>query len=360
MDIRPMASFRYAKARYVYELMTDVRHGWIDQIIQVFLWILSLGYGCIVFVTRGMYNKRILKVYQSPKRVISVGNITMGGVGKTPLVIWLAKILSDQGLKVVVLSRGYAASNGLNDETRMFKEVLPQIPIMLGRDRKKSIQQALGQGAVDIFLADDAFQHWPLKRDLDIVVIDAVNPFGNGQLIPRGILRETLSNLSRVDIFVLTKTDRDPNRQELYDRLRQINPKAMIVQSRHVPRQLTDVFTGDVCHLEVLNNKRVVSFCAIGDPSSFEHSLQISGMDILKNFVFSDHHHYQEIDLKRIVDFAKKENINNLMTTHKDAVKIKPFRHMFDGIRLICLDIELEITKGQDEFIERILALSRH
>jgi len=221
--------------KYLYDLMTDSRQGWLAKVLQGLLWVLSLAYGVIVTVTRFMYQGRILPRYQASKSVICVGNITTGGVGKTPLVIWITKILENKGRKVVVLSRGYKSCDGTNDEIEMFKEVLPHVPVMIGRDRRISIQKAVDQGQVDMFVADDAFQHWPLKRDLDIVAIDAVNPFGNGYMLPRGILREKPLALNRADVFVLTKTDKVQSTKELRSQLNRINNKALIVESCHVP-----------------------------------------------------------------------------------------------------------------------------
>ncbi len=345
--------------KYFYELMIDHRHGLIDKIIQAVLWILSLGYGMMAALTHAMYRQGFLSVYQAPKPVVSVGNITTGGVGKTPLVIGLAKVLHERQVKVVVLSRGYGSPEGLNDETKMFQELLPQVPIIIGANRKESIQKALEQGPVDIFLADDAFQHWPLKRDLDIVTVDATYPFGNGHLLPRGILREEPSALERADILVLTKTDKVQSTKELYDRLRQINPQALIVQSRHAPRQFREVFSGSIRSLEALRGQKVVAFCAIGDSSSFEYTLQKLELVVSKDFAFVDHHHYSGGDLKRVVDYARAENINILVTTHKDAVKIIPLQDLFTGLTVLSLDIDLEITRGQDEFIQRVLSLRR-
>jgi tetraacyldisaccharide 4'-kinase len=242
----------------------------------------------------------------------------------------------------------------------MFKEIMPQINVMAGKDRKQGIKKALSGGAVDVFVADDAFQHWPLKRDLDIVAIDAVNPFGNGQLVPRGILREKLSALARADIFVLTKIDQALGGvQELYQKLQKINPRALMVESRHQPQIFREIFSGKINSIGALKNQTVFSLCAIGDPDSFQVSLEKLNLKVVKSFVFSDHHCYTEDDLRPIVRLAELGNINILVTTHKDAVKIAAFRNLLKGLSVYCLDIELVITQGQDEFIQRIISLSR-
>ncbi len=348
-----------AMKKYFFELMTDVRKGWLDKAVQSLLWILSLGYGIVVELTRDLYQEHILSVYRAPKPVISVGNITTGGVGKTPIVIWLVKALSQRGLKTVVISRGYGSKNGPNDETRMFKEILPQELIVTGKNRRTSIKQALNQASVDIFVADDAFQHWPLSRDLDIVAIDALNPFGNGYLVPRGILREKKESLIRADIFILTKTDQVSNTRLICEELRQINSRALIAHSKHVPKQFRDVFTGKILELNSFLNQKVIGFCAIGDPSSFQWALQATGVILSSIFTFGDHHNYAEEDLKEMLELARKENMNILVTTHKDAVKIYNFKEALKGMTVLSLDIDLRIFQGQDEIIKRILSLRR-
>ncbi len=345
--------------KYFYELMTDSRCGLLDKAMQGVLWVFSLVYGFLAELMRAMYQDRLLSVYRSPKAVVSVGNITTGGVGKTPLVIWLVKALSQKGLKVVVLSRGYGASEGLNDETKMFKEILPQVSIVTGKSRKKSIQKALAEEQVDIFVADDAFSHWPLARDLDIVVIDAANPFGNGYLIPRGILREKKESIIRADILILTKTEKVQNTRQLCQELRQINSRALIVESKHVARCFRNIFTKETYDCSSFNGQQAFGFCAIGDPSSFEFTIQKTGLALVKGFTFMDHYQYTEEDLKQIIDSAKAENISILVTTHKDAVKLTFFKDLFKGLTVLSLDIELEITQGQDEIIQRIISLRR-
>ncbi len=346
--------------KYFYELMTDSRKGLLDQAMSGVLWILSLGYALIVWCTRILYRIHILSVYRSPKPVISVGNITMGGVGKTPLVICLVEILKERKIKTVVLSRGYGARDGQNDEVLMFHEVLPDVPIMTGGNRKNSIQKALAVNPVDIFIADDAFSHWPLYRDLDIVAIDSSNPFGNGQLIPRGTLREEVAALRRADIFVLTKIEENPGTADLHRRIHEIKPGALIVESKHQPENFQNIFTGTLYSLDTFQSKKVIAFCAIGKPKSFELSLQVLGLSIERHVSFADHHAYTPEDIKKLVEIARAENVNILMTTHKDAVKISALQNLFQDMIVLQLNIKLEITLGKEQLVERILSLQSH
>src|SRR3989338_3609287 len=204
--------------KYLYQLATDQSNGPLDQILKFFLWMLSLIYGLAVFVVKSM-----TRVTHLPKPVISVGNLTMGGVGKTPLVEFIAEYIllnpnfanAKSGLKQLkpaILTRGYIPSAlqskmSESDEVAMLKKKFPQVPIVAGPNRAQRAQDFLKENAADIFILDDGFQQWGLFRNLNILTVDATNPWGNGHLIPRGILREPLSSIKQADIVVLTKTD---------------------------------------------------------------------------------------------------------------------------------------------------------
>ena len=161
----------------------------------------------------------------------------------------------------------------------------------------------------------------------------------------------------RADVFVLTKTDKASSIGLLCNDLRQINSRALIVESRHVVKSFRDIVTGQVEELGDLIHKRMVAFCAIGDTSSFEFTLHEEGLKVVKNFIFPDHHGYTSKDMDEVLAFAHEENINILVTTHKDAVKMAPFTKLFQRYQVLSLDIDLKITQGQDEIIKRILSL---
>jgi tetraacyldisaccharide 4'-kinase len=213
---------------------------------------------------------------------------------------------------------------------------------------------------VDVYIADDAFQHWPLERDLNIVVIDAGNPFGNGYLLPAGILREGPSALKRAHVIMLSKTEALSGIQVLSSRLKEINPKALIVESRYKSTGVVDVFDSDPKGENFLKDMPVVGFCAIGDPLSFEASLKNSGAKISKLFSYMDHHVYKRDDIQRMLEFCRAQNIDVLVTTHKDAVKLRVFKDLFASIRLVYIPIRLEITKGADEFFQKVISVCRH
>jgi tetraacyldisaccharide 4'-kinase len=375
--------------KYFLSIMKGQRKGFSAQLITWLLLPWSLVYGLGLFCHRNFY--RLRGAYKAPKPVISIGNITVGGSGKTPLVIWLARNLQDKGIKSVILIRGYMpfkkiASSLRNaprndtvfpnnsDEADMLNEQIPYVPILAGADRVANIvkldsrfrgNDKEGSGndkfekAVDVYIADDAFQHWPLRRDLNIVAIDAGNPFGNGHLLPAGILREPLSALKRAHVFVLTKTENLSGIQDLSSKLEKINPKALIVESRYKSARIVDVFDAGPKEENSLNDKRVVGFCAIGDPLSFESSLKNSGANVIQLFTYMDHHVYKKDEVQLMVKFCRLQESRILVTTHKDAVKLRIFKELFEGIRLVYIPIQLEITKGSDEFIQKVISVCR-
>lgn len=342
--------------KYLLSIMKGQRHDLIARSITCLLLPLSLIYAFGVFCHRQYH--RLNGVYKAPKPVVSIGNITVGGSGKTPLVIWLARTLQDKGFKSIILIRGYMPKKTkVSDEVDMINEQIPYIPVIAGADRSASIREAEDTLPTDLYICDDAFQHWPLHRDLNIVAIDAVNPFGNGHLLPAGILREGLSSLKRADVFILTKTDAAIDLRSLYSRLQKINPMALIMESRYKNACVIDVFEARSMTENFLKGIPVIGFCAIGDPLSFASSLKSSGALVTKLFNYMDHHVYTKDDIRRMVDYCRTKEVPVLVTTHKDAVKLLKFKDLFKGFRLVYIPIQIEITKGADEFIEKITSV---
>jgi tetraacyldisaccharide 4'-kinase len=341
--------------QYFLSIMKGQKRGLLPRLITYFLVPCTLFYRMGVFCHQNFY--RLIGVYEAPKPVISIGNITVGGSGKTPLVIMLARYLQDSGLRSNILIRGYMPQALKDsDEVDMLNEQIPLIPVLAGSDRIANIKKSKD---ADVFIADDAFQHWPLGRDLNIVTIDAGNPFGNGYLLPAGTLREPLSALKRADVFVLTKTGASSDIQSLSSRLGEINPKALMVESRYKATGVAGVFDNDILPEDFLNDKPVVGFCAIGDPLSFEMILKNSGAGVCGFFSYMDHHVYTRGDIHRMLEFCRAQNAGVLVTTHKDAVKLRNFKDLFAGICLVYIPIQLEITKGSDEFFQKVISVCR-
>ncbi|MCK4648488.1 tetraacyldisaccharide 4'-kinase, partial [bacterium] len=217
-----------------------------------------------------------------------------------------------------------------------------------GKDRIRSGNYCLANFNTETFILDDGFQYWRLKRDLDILLIDCLNPFGNGHLLPRGILREPLGSLKRADFFILTRTDQAGNLAGLKDRIRRINPFAPILESIHAPCYLEDLKSKKRFDLGFIEKKEVLALSSIAHPESFEKTLRNLKAIIMKRLRYSDHHLYTKEDLKEITSKARGCLI---ITTQKDGVRLKP---LLENESILALRIELKVTKGQ-EVLERML-----
>lgn len=362
--------------KYFYNLATDKYSGFIVFPIKAFLWILSLIYGLVVRVLVFFYR---FSPYRLNCKVISVGNITLGGTGKTLLVEFIAKYLKQRGYKVAILTRGYkrkVASNDsrttshetMGDEPYMLFKRLGDIPVIIDADRIRAAKQAIRDYAVDSVILDDGFQQWRIKKDLEILTIDATNPFGNRQLIPRGILREPLSSLKRADVFILTKTNINSDRLgKIKDFLSSINPPAAVIESMHKPVEFYRIDKNDeLLNTDILRGKTVTLVSGIADPGSFESLITSLGINTGLSFRFPDHHRYLESDLEKIIKESKNKNIDTVITTEKDAVRLSPYllpttylpcRQAGYLLDFLVLRIELKMVKNEQEFLNRLLRL---
>lgn len=343
--------------QYFYSLISGERKDWVVALARVVLIPLSWGYGVGVRWMRCGYESGIFAQKKVNIPVISIGNLTMGGSGKTPMAVFLANMLRTRRRKPAIIVRGYKPGifqkiEGIADEQMMMAKALKDVVIVANPDRYAAAKEAVEEDQADVVILDDGFQHWKLKRDLDIVLVDCTNPFGNGSLIPAGILREPVSSLRKADIIVLTKTDKG----KVYEIRRQIEmhyPTALVVETVHMPESLTDIYTGKNHGLYRLNTA-VVVFCGIGDPLSFKSTVLSLGADVKEFFPFMDHHAYELKDMQKIKDACVTIGIRTIVTTGKDAVKLEPFREFWNGFQIYSLNIEIEMTKGEKEFISGI------
>ena len=354
-----------SQKQYLYSLATDTNQDLFGNILKIFLLLASIIYWSLVTVTLACYRFKILPTFHLGKKVISIGNITLGGVGKTPLVQLVAEFLKEKGLKPAVLTRGYMGTvsgqeekkQNLSDEALLLERSLPAVPVIVGADRVASAKKAVRDHGADILILDDGFQQWRVHKDIEIVVIDTKNPFGNGCLLPRGILREPLNSLKRGHIFVLTKTDMKPeNIAFIQQKLKSVNPAALIVEAVHEPRCFIDLTDNSQNrNLSFLRGKEVCSFCSIGDPESFEYTLKKLGCNIVKSFSFLDHHHYTLEDIRNIAYYCHGHKIDAIVTTQKDEVKLGRYINEFKlGLSLFSLIVEMRIVKAEDLFFDRI------
>jgi len=321
----------------------DTKKGPVPSAFRSILEALSWIYGFVIQTKLFLYRCKILRSKKLNCRVISVGNITCGGTGKTPAVILLTRMLKERGKKVGVLSRGYKSSEfrkrqkvsvvsdgkslllsprEAGDEPYLLANDLPGVPVICGKDRVTCGNYAIDKFGADTVILDDGYQYWPLHRDLNIVLIDASFPFGNGHILPRGILREHPRSLSRADLLVLTKVDQADGIAGLKERLGQINPKVPILEAIYQPLYLQDVKSGRRYDLEFLRGKKVLALSSIASPRSFEHTLKNLGPSMVSSCCFPDHHFYSEADLERVNIHASAHGAELIVTTTKDQTHI--------------------------------------
>lgn len=278
-------------------------------------------YAAVLRIWMWSYRAFPSRVRKVAARVVSVGNITWGGTGKTPLVIRLAQRLADQGKKVAVLTRGY----GGGDEVEEMRRELGSIPVYAGRNRGRNAERAVKESGAEILLLDDGFQHLALKRDIDIVALNSTVPFGPGGLIPEGTLREPLESLKRADFFILTQANiGSKNLHWIRQKLQAVKPDAVVFEATHQPVTLEDPATKRNQPVSYLDRRKVATLCAIGDPYSFEKSVERLGAEIPFAARFEDHHRFTPGEIDRFVKRAKELGLKEAVTTEKDDVRLRP------------------------------------
>lgn len=348
---------------FLYRFIRRDEKNFFAKALKGFLWILSFVYIGSSRAIFFLHQHHLLRRNVLPRPVISVGNLTLGGTGKTPLTGAIASHLKSKGHDPAILIRGYMAHQGVSDEVELYKSLLPHVPIEQGRDRFRAGLRALkNDPSVDAFILDDGFQHWALERDLDIVVIDATNPFGNGFCLPRGILREPVSALKRADVIIVTKVDlAQEDLLPMYTILRKNNFHAIFAEAVYEPIKLVNIKDADKSQeVSSLKARDIVLFSAIGNADAFERTVRALGANIKKTFSFLDHHVYTKKDLARIIEEAQWQNVTTLITTQKDAVKLKELVGMCPSdMNIFALTVSLKIIKGEKELEERIHAVLR-
>lgn len=301
-------------------------------------------YGKIINQRNASYDRGTLKSHYLGAPTISVGNITVGGTGKTPLVVHIAEILAEQGEKVCIISRGYKRENekeqvlvsdgkGVLADVRktgdepfvLASKLTGKAVVIANPDRVEAAKWALDNFEVTVFLLDDGFQHRKAKRDLDIVVIDATDPFGNLEPLPSGILREPIENLARGDLFVITRGNLVESVSEVVSEIRKHNQSSPIILSENVTAKttrLSDFISGTACDDEYIRTK-CLAFCALGNPENFFNQLKKSGFEVSSTRAFSDHHSYLQRDVEKLEKIALQNSAEAFLTTAKDAVKLR-------------------------------------
>ncbi len=314
----------------------------------------GLAFGLIVWVRNRCYDWGLARIHRVAVPVISVGNLTLGGTGKTPAVAWLARWFQQHGARIAIVSRGYGAEAGLpNDEALELAQNLPDVPHLQNADRVAAARTAIEQRGARLILLDDAFQHRRIARDLDIVLLDASVPFGIGSVFPGGTLREPFRSVHRANIVILSRADMlEPDeREQIWARVRRWAPEAIHAEAAHAPVRLRSS-SGATCPIDVLTDKPVAAFCAIGNPTGFRHTLARSGMPPIDFRVFPDHHRYSEADINSLAEWAQRLDAAAVVCTHKDLVKLGTDK--LGSRPLWAVAIELRFFEGQ-EAVERRL-----
>jgi len=330
------------------------------------------AYGAAMSVRAGLYASSVIGRKRLPCRVISVGNITAGGTGKTPMTAWLTRMLRETGHSPAVLTRGYGGSSegrtlvvsdrsGLltdagkaGDEACLLASILEGVPVVMGADRFAAGVLAVERFSPDVVVLDDGFQHMRLVRDLDIVLLDAARPFGNGRVLPAGYLREPVSAIRRAGAAVLTRADiaGEEKTAETRRRIENISPGLPVFEAAHRPGRLVSVQDGQNTGIEHLAGRDVFAFCGLADPASFTLILKRLNANITGFIGFRDHHRYTDVDIERIMAEAAGSGASMTVTTEKDAVKLS--RLVPAGFPLMSLGVDIEFVSGEEGFRDMV------
>jgi len=366
---------------FLLEVILEERPGNRAAIVRTLLYGCSKIFQVAIKVRRFLYNVRILRDSTLGVQVIAIGNLTVGGTGKTPVVEKFARELRDQGRNVAILSRGYRSkprpfhqwllnkillrddttpprvvsdgksllldSEMAGDEPYMLASNLKDVVVLVDKDRVKSGRYAIEKFGCDTLLLDDGFQYWKLRgRRQDIVLVDRQQPFGNERLLPRGTLREPPSHLARATTIFITKSD--GNTEELRRRINQFNPTAGVIECIHHPLYLEDVFTGQRVGLELLKGRRAASFSGIAQPESFEQSLVKLGAELVYAKRFADHHRFTQQEVLNAINRSKKRQAEAIITTQKDAVRFPKIDRR--DLPIYFMRVEIKILTGAKDF----------
>lgn len=380
--------------RYAVDVILERREGGRANLLKVVLGGLSKVYQQAVQTRLALYRCRILRPQELGCQVVSIGNLTVGGTGKTPVAEMLARELQRRGRRVAILSRGYKSvpkpfmqrlknkvfkhldlfpprivsdgkevlldSRMAGDEPHMLAKNLPGVCVLVDKDRVKSGVHALRHFKSDVLLLDDGLQYQRLKHRTDVVLVDRQAPFGNEHLLPRGTLREPPENLRRASYIVVTKCGPAPD-PALIARLRRLNPTAAIIECNHAPRHWQDIRTGEKFPLGHLTGRHVGAMSGIARPESFEEGVRELGVHVEITKGFADHHRFTKKEILRFLEWCDRRSLDALVTTEKDAVRFPDIDS--PAVPMLFLRVEIEILRGRehwDDLLSRVAGENRH
>ena len=372
--------------KFVIDVIIHNRRGLRASLCRGVFWCLSKVYSRVVESRLYLYRERFIHDHHLGVPVISIGNLTVGGTGKTPVVELFAKALRDRGRRVAVLSRGYKSkrvvrppwwrrlgkkmglttypsapprvvsdgksetplldSHIAGDEPWMLAKNLPGVAVVVDRNRVKAGRHAIKELGADVLLLDDGLQYLKLKHRHDVVLVDRTAPFGTGYLLPRGTLREHPRNLRRASYIFITKSDGES--EKLIRRIRRHNKVAEIVECRHRPLHLVDISTKEIIPLSALEGKYVGAISGIAIPESFESGLKKLGAKVEVTARFADHHRFEEAEVRQFVERCVRRDLHYIITTEKDFVRF-PKLPEYD-VPICFLRVEIEIIRGREIF----------
>jgi len=329
-------------------LVSGQTSGPLAAIARLLLVLLSWPYSLGVRARNGLYALRLLRAHKVDAVVISAGNLTTGGTGKTPLVVSLCRLVRRRGLQCAILTRGYKAREGeRSDEPALLAVQCPDVHVIVEPDRVAGARQAIHTRNAQVLILDDGFQHRRLARDIDIVTIDATLPFGYGRLLPAGLLREPIAGLRRADAVVITRCDQVAEEQLAWieEQIRRTHPQAIVATSIHAPVGAAVLGGGEI-GIEDLRGKRVFAFCGLGNPEAFFDTVRRIGCILVGSRSFDDHCVYTRECLHEVHQQAKEHNADFLITTQKDWTKITRLPLPQGEPPLACLAVELQFIQG--------------
>ena len=366
---------------FVLEVIFGERRGKRAAIVRGVLLGMSKLFLVAVKTRRFLYTVRILRDSTLGVQVIAVGNLTVGGTGKTPVVEKFARELKNQGRTVAILSRGYRSkppplsrrlfdkvflredttpprvvsdgrsllldSETAGDEPYMLASNLKDVIVLVDKDRVKSGRYAIEKFNVDTLLLDDGFQYWKLAgKRTDVVLVDCQQPFGNEHLLPRGTLREPRSHLGRASVILITKSEGDT--AKLRENVTRLNPDASLIECIHSPLYFEDVFTGERHGLDLVRGRKVASLSGIAQPDSFERSLGSVGAELVYSKRFADHHRFSQQEVLNVINRSKKRQAEAIITTQKDAVRFPKLDRR--DLPIYFMRVEIRIVRGAKDF----------
>ncbi len=342
---------------FYHKLVSGHKKGCFAALLNILLTAISKVYSVVIELRNLLYNRQVFKIYHHEAVVISIGNITLGGTGKTPLVIWLCNQLIQisklkaQNYNFAILTRGYKTENRiLSDEVAILNESCPQAEVIVNPDRVAGAAEAVAKFNANILIMDDGFQHRRLARNLDIITIDSMQPFGYGKIFPAGLLREPVTSLKRADAVVITRCDQIATSElsKIENKLQAINPDMIIARSVH---SVVGAKTADSKSIKInnLNGKKIFAFCGIGNPNTFLNTIKALGTELAGSKIYNDHYRYTDACLADIYEQARLAEADIILTTQKDWTKIRRLTFVTKGIPLAYLTIEIKFLAGEDK-----------